>query len=393
VVDGPFLLLVGAHFLQALGYSSMLLLPLYLDHLGADRSQVGAVMAAAGIGSLAGRPLVGWGLDAVGRKPVLTVGTLILVAGMALIALVDRIGPVIWASRILVGLGGGTLFAGYFTLAADRVPVSRRTEGLALFGISGLVPLVVNPLAPSLGVEPAQLRWFLPAVGLAVLCSLIFLAGVPEPDVARSRDKVQLPAVLTALGQRALAPAWVATVVFAGGVAVFMAFATVTAEARDIGNPAACWLTYAGGAVAVRLLGARLPEQLGPNRVGAVALASYCAGFAVAAGAEHAGGFLVAGALCGVGHGYAFPIVTSQVVSRSPDQLRGVALAAFTGLWAFSGMAASPVFGMIADRFGDAAMLRTAASAGLAGLLGWLLLERAWGPGRSPDPAANIAGP
>ena len=59
-------LLVGAHFLASLGFASMLLLPLYLDWLGANRAEIGALMAGASIGGLLTRPFVAVALDAVG---------------------------------------------------------------------------------------------------------------------------------------------------------------------------------------------------------------------------------------------------------------------------------------------------------------------------------------
>ena len=52
----PFVLLVVGHFLQALGWSSMLLLPLYVKHLGATETQLGMVMAASSVGGLLLRP-------------------------------------------------------------------------------------------------------------------------------------------------------------------------------------------------------------------------------------------------------------------------------------------------------------------------------------------------
>ncbi len=51
-----FILLFIAHFIQAFGFSSLFLLPLYLDHLGASSSEIGAIMAGAAVGSLAVRP-------------------------------------------------------------------------------------------------------------------------------------------------------------------------------------------------------------------------------------------------------------------------------------------------------------------------------------------------
>jgi MFS family permease len=172
---------------------------------------------------------------------------------------------------------------------------------------------------------------------------------------------------------------WTATVVFAAMVAVFMAFATVTAEARGAENPSTVWLTYAMGAVMVRLLGAKLPERLGPSRVAAAALLSYAAAFVVLAEADTATAFAFAGLLGGIGHGYCFPVLMAQVVTRSPKALRGVAVAAFTGIWGISRLVAAPSFGAVADTHGDAVMLYAAAGLGLAGLTVWALLEATLG--------------
>jgi MFS family permease len=379
ILTRPFGFLVAAHALQALGFSSMLLLPLYLDYLGADRGQIGLVMAAASLGGLAGRPLVGWGLDVKGRRPVLFVGTVVLVAGMFLIGAITELSWLVYLMRILVGLGSGALFTGYFTFAADIIPESRRTEGIALFGVSGLLPLLINPFADQIGVEPPDLRWFFPVMGLCVAASLLFLPAVPEPTGTRSPDRVTLRSALDALRRVRLAPVWTATAVFAALVAIFMSFATVTAEARGAENPSTVWLTYALGAVMVRLVGAKLPEKLGPSLVGGAALLSYALAFVVLAQATTGTHFAIAGLLGGFGHGYCFPVLMSQVVTRSPDALRGVAVAAFTGLWGISRLFSAPSFGEIADRWGDSTMLYLAAALGVLGVVAWAVLERLLG--------------
>jgi MFS family permease len=293
----------------------------------------------------------------------------------------------VFGVRILFGAGAGALFTGYFTLAADIVPASRRTEGLALFGISGLLPLLVNPFADQLGVEPSELRWFLPMVGGVVLTSLLFLPGVPEPPGVRAPGHVTFAAVRKALGARRLLPVWAATALFSGLVAVFMAFVTVTAADRGVEHPATIWLTYAGGAVVVRLVGARLPEKIGPSKVAGAALLLYGIGLALAALATTAGGFAVAGLVAGLGHGYCFPVLTAQVVDRSPDALRGVAMATFTGLWELARLVMAPAFGKLADVTSDGTMLTTAAIGAVVGLVGWGALE-IW-LGREPAAASE----
>ncbi len=376
-----FVLLTVAHFLQALGYATLILLPLYLAHLGASRTQIGTIMSTAAMGGLLFRPLVGWSLDVFGRRPTLAVGTVVLVVAMWLVGAVESLGPLIYVHRVLVGIGGGALFTGYFAFAADMIPSSRRTEGIALFGISGLLPIAVNPFVESLGIEPVQLRWFLPMIGVLIAMSLPLLWVVKEPvratPVAQegTRAKVSFTEVSRALRRRPLWSVWIATAVFAGMVALFMAFATVAASASGAESPASLWLTYAFGAVSVRLFGARLPDRVGPANLVAPALASYSAAMLLCAWAPSGLAFVMAGFLAGLGHGYCFPVLTSQVVSRAPEHLRGSALSMFTALWSAASLCMTPAFGLVADLWDDRTMFALAAVVAVVGLSLWAFFE------------------
>ena len=371
-----FALVTLAHLLQALGWSSMLLLPLYLDTLGADRHQIGAVMGSAAIGGLLLRPAVAWGLDVVGRKPTLAVGTLVMTLSFVLVAAIDDVSYVAYVVRVIFGVGVGALFSGYFTLAADIIPEARRTEGLALFGISGLVPLAINPISHHLGVNAHDLRWFLPLMGGVILLSLIPLAMIREPERAHTGQPLRLTEVVRALRQRSLWPCWLATFVFSGLAKLFMAFATVVAASRGIENPPDFWLTYAAGAVFVRLLGARLPDRLGPVRVVAPAIGLAVVAAVILPLAESEAGLLLAGLLAGIGHGYAFPILASLIVTRAPDHLRGSALTTFTALCEVSGLLLPPLLGIVADLTSDAVMFWVAAGFSALSLAAWVVMER-----------------
>lgn len=381
---------MGAHLLQALGYATMLLLPLYLDHLGASRAQVGQIMATSAVGGLALRPLAGWALDTWGRRPTLMVGTVVLVCAMGMVGLVDRIGWLIYVQRLLLGVGVGTLFTGYFTFAADIIPPSRRTEGIALFGISGLLPLAFNAFVSDLGVAPAQLRVFFPVVGCVIALSLVALWVLKEPPSQRhASEPVTLGEAGRALLKRPLWPVWWSTAVFSGLVAVFMAFATVAAEARGVDRPAALWLTYAAGAVGVRLFGARLPDWVGTRNMVAPALGLYTGAMLLAASAQSAEAFLVAGLLAGLGHGYCFPVLTSQVVDRAPARVRGSALATFTALWDITALTMTPLLGRVADLFDDRTMFALGALFAVVGLAIWVNAEHRLGA--QPERADNHA--
>ena len=109
----PFVLLTAGHFLQALGYASLILLPVWLDHLGASRSEVGVVMAAAALGGLLVRPAVAWSLDVVGRRRTLLWGTALSGLGMVAIGGVDKMGPLIVA--VSAGLGTAMVLESAFS--------------------------------------------------------------------------------------------------------------------------------------------------------------------------------------------------------------------------------------------------------------------------------------
>lgn len=375
-----FMTLIAGHFLQALAFASMPMLPLYVEHLGASRTEVGAIMAVSSVGGLLLRPFAGWAIDAIGRRVTLIAGTLVLTAGMGLIGLVDDLGATVYVARVLIGVGSGTLFTAYFTFAADLIPPARRTEGIAIFGVSGLIPLVVNPLVTDLHLPPGDLRWVFPALGVVVLLSLVAVWPLAETRPTTDVEHAPPARLWPAMTAAALRPVWLASAVFGGLVAIYVAFATVSARNRGVPGPADLWYGYAAAAAAVRLLGPRLPDRVGPANMVAPAVGCYAGACLLAAAAEGTGGFVLSGVLAGVGHGYCFPVLTAQVVNRSHGRQRGAAMAVFTAIWEVSALGLTPLFGRLADARGDAAMFSTAACCAVALLVLWAALEHRWGP-------------
>lgn len=383
----PFSLLTLGHFIQALGFSSMPLLPLYLGELGASRGEIGGIMAAAAIGGLLSRPLVGWALDSWGRKPTLIAGTCVMTAAMVGVVLITQVGWIAYAVRFVFGMAAGALFTGYYAAAADMLPIARRTEGLALFGISGLVPLALNPVLGELGFRALDLRWFFPLLGCFIFASVLCLLRIEEPRAKGARQPFRWRSVGRSLLEPQLFPVWLATIVFAGLVAMYVAFSTVSAQAKGVENPALLWLFYGGGAVMVRLFGARIPDRVGPRNIVAPALSLYVLAFIIASSAQSLSGVLFSGLLAGLGHGYSFPVIASQVVGRASPAIRGSALAMFTALWEVAAVSLTPVFGAISDLYGDAFMFALAALCGVVGLALWCGSEHWWGPAPAAEQA------
>lgn len=383
-----FITLTGSHLISAFAWSSMILLPVYLEFLHADRAQIGLIVGIASLGGLLLRPLVGWLLDALGRRPILIGGTILVSFSMGLLLFVRDIGPLIFVQRILFGIGMGALFTGYFAFADDHIPKSRRTEGIAIFGIAGLLPLSLNAFVDRMGIAAADLRWFFPVLGMVVLTSVLCLWSVPEVRQRTSTERSGIRPVWRALSGRPLQPVWIATIVFSGLVSVFAAFITIAGERRGIDRPAMLWLYYAIAATAVRLVGGRLPDRIGTSNLIAPSLGCYAAAVLIAAASWSQFGFIVSGVLAGIGHGYCFPVLTSQVFARSPGHLRGSAMAAFTAIFEVAVIVLTPIFGLIADRFDDATMFSLLAVVTAIGLAWWARVEHVVVCGMAKDGTA-----
>ena len=386
LLTGAFFRLTFVHLLSALGFSSMLLLPLYLEGAGLGRGHIGQVMAASAVGGLLARPLIALALDRIGRRPVLFCGLLISSACLAYLPELSPEGYGLHLLRLFFGVSAGALFTGFFTFAADIIPASRRTEGIALFGISGLLPLVVNPSATLLEVRPEEIPIFLRQVSFLILCAIPILMTVPEAPrpaplapMTGAGALARLRAVLRSLTPPQLRPLWWVAAALGASIAAFMAFSAVVLSRRGIPFPTALWFTYAGGAALIRLTGARLPDRIGPERLVAPGLLLYGAAFIMLLVADNFFSVLTAGLFAGLSHGLCFPLLTSLVVSRSEERLRGSSLALFTGTWELAGLLTTPLLGFTADRFGDEALLCAAAGISVVAAPLWW-----WKEGRRP---------
>jgi predicted MFS family arabinose efflux permease len=124
-------------------------------------------------------------------------------------------------------------------------------------------------------------------------------------------------------------------------------------------------------------------------RVLVLALLALIVGFIALARAESAFDVALAGFLCGIGHGFTFPILFGLVVSRAPEANRGASLALFTALFDLGLLLGGPAFGAVIERYGYTAMFRGGAGLTAFGLALFLLWERQLARARSEARAAG----
>ncbi len=349
-------------------------LPGLLKDFGAGEVIIGQTSAAFAISALCAYPVVGWLMDWKGRRIVIIGGGIVHVVVAALHLTMESLGPWVFILRAVYGVSEAMLFAALIAYAADIVPESRRTEGLALFGLSGLFPIA---LSGTLGDVIGNYDGIF--ILQAVLAGAALLASLPlkERSVTRTGDAAgaALKGFFTVLFQRRLLPVWFMGLIFASSLTPVFSFIKTLVLERGAGSVGAFMIGYAVVAALTRIFGGRLPERIGMKRVLVPALWMLGAGLYTLGNAQTGLAIIVAGGLCGFGHGFAFPIGLSMAVSRAPIVDRGGAVAIYTSVFPL-GMLLAPVFGGLIEAFGYEIALGAAALLPTLGSLVFLAWDR-----------------
>ncbi len=371
----PFVLCFAANLSQGVAFNLYLHLAGFLAGLGASDVTIGWIFGVGGAAAILARPPIGPAMDRRGRRGIILIGGALHVVACAGYLAIDAIGPAIYGLRVLHALAEAMLFTALFTYAADWVPAERRTQGLALFGVSGMLPISLGGL---LG------EWILPRAGFdglfvaaAALAALSLLFCLPLRDQPRSSGAAEPAAGFrAALGQRDLLPLWWIGAVFAVALTSVFTFFRRYVDETGLGSVGGFFTAYAGTAILLRLLLGWLPDRLGPKRVLLPALASLAGAFALLALARSEAQVLAAGVLFGIGHGFTFPILFAILVTRASDADRGSAMAIFTALFDLGMVLGNPLFGALVDGFGFAAMFASASLWVGVGLLSFGIWDR-----------------
>ena len=359
-----------SHFLLGMGFWTFVVFPVHLGELGASTLRIGVLIALEPTAAVLVRLPLGALMAQRGRRWILRVGGVLNLLAVMLYPMVDDIGLGMAAVRILHGVGIGALFTTFFTYAADIAPVSRRTEGLVVFGISGMLPAA---LAPALG-EELVLRsgfqaMFLAAVAFS-LASLIvtWWLAEPEDDLAEASAH----GFWRFARERRKWGVWATAFFFSLAMSSYVAFLEPFARSRGFERAGIFFVCYSLAAVALRVLGRNLPDRVGARRMLVPALATLAAGLFLVARFTSLRTLGAAGLLCGMGHGYLFPILSGMAIEGTDRRARGSAMSFYTAVFDLGQVLGPPFFGWIAEVAGFPTMFLFAMAGVVVSLAGWI---------------------
>lgn len=381
----PFRRVFLANFFSDLSFALLVHFPGFLSALGAGEALIGLVVGVSVAVSVAARPGMGQLMDRIGRIPVIRVAGLIRVLAMLGFLAIDHIGPGVFVLRAVYGLSLAVMFTGYFTYAADLIPAHRRTQGMAVFGLSGMIPGMFGAALGDLVVARAGFTGLFLVVAALDLVTLAVAATLrPLPAAPSLKER---PRILTLARVEALRPVWLLTLAFGLAFGSLLTFMRTFVDATGVGSVGLFFACYSTVAVLLRLAFSWLPDRAGYPRVLYPALAATVAGVGMLAVTDSAGELATAALLAGTGHAFVFPILSRLIVERSPAENRGAAMGLYTAAFDLAILAGGPLLGLVIELAGYPTMFTLLALLVALGAGGFARLDRRTGrvvPPRQP---------
>jgi MFS family permease len=365
VVTPAFLLVAAATFFAFLSIGVVLpVLPRYAKGpLDAGSIGVGIAVAAASLTALLAQPPAGRLGDLRGRRPLMVGGGVLMVAGAAGLVVAEHIVPVV-GLRLLTGVGEALFLIGGLSIVNDLAPEHRRGEALSLYTLASYSGLAIGPVLGelTLGDDRWDAVWLL-AAGAAATAGVLGLRS-PEtrPAVKPSEGGSWLP------HRSGLLPGLVLGMGLFG-MGGFLAF--VTLYALDIGLDGAgpLFALFAVVVVAIRSLGAKIPDRVGPARTVRIALVALAAGLATMGLWQDPVGLYVGTFVFSVGQALAFPAVMTLAMARAPAGDRGAVAGTVTAFVDVAIASGAIALGGVADLGGYPAVFLVAAAVAGGGLV------------------------
>ncbi|MEX0699441.1 MAG: MFS transporter [Acidimicrobiia bacterium] len=360
-----FAIVFAAALATELSNSLLVHFPGFLLDLGADEARIGIIVALAGVASIGARPWMGRVMDRRSRRLIIRWGTLLTATGTFAYAFVDEIGALVIVARLVQGLGQAMTATAFWTYISDRFPTEKRTQGIALFGISGLLPLAVGPGLGDLLLGAAGYRGlFFIASGLALLALLLTLF----------LERTGVHSGATATGFWALlrsghmTPIWLGTFALSLGFTAAFVFVKTYVTTSGLGSVGPFFLAYGSTAILWRLVFSWVPDRVGPARMITPALLLYALGMTILGVGGSQTILALAGLVTGLGHGIGYPVMLTLSTIRTNRVDRGAATAIFTAIFDLGLIGMAPVLGLTISWFGYRAMFWSTAVTIVIGL-------------------------
>jgi MFS family permease len=302
-------------------------IPFRILELGGSKAEAGWFLSVYTFASAFAAPIMGSIADHVGRKRLLIVASLLFIGFSILYGIVRDL-------RFLLVIGAihGAIWSGLMSSAgaimSEFIPESRRTQGMAWWGLSSTGAITI---APAVGLWIFRFGWFTLSMELAVLSVVMSIGAfmLPVRETAKRlagsalRQAWDWPVVRTTLSLTVVAIGY-------GGITSYSA---IVAVERGIQPKSIFLTTFAITVVVFRVLFSHLGDRLGPKVVLYPLLAIIPFSFVTLALAHTRAEMIGAAILFGVGFGGSYPSFVTFVLNNTDPARRARTFGSI--VWAF----------------------------------------------------------
>lgn len=312
----------------------------YVQFLGHGVDTLGRILSISMIGTLAIRLYVGRWIDRFGCRPTWLAGMFVVAVAVGSIQFTERIWLII-VLRALSQMAMAAVMTTVAVFAAQTAPPHRRAESIGIMGLAGFLGIMIGPTLGDwiFSISTDSITPYRIFFSTSAFCSL-FAAGVIMltgfPPTTHSLPTTQSKETDSATAHRSqiqvIVAHWPGSILLIGLVFSMIfclqsSFLERLAEAREFKDIKVFFLVYAPTAMALRVIGRRVPERLGRTRTLAGGLLLLSTGLVCLIGIRSQGQLVLPAFLMGAGHCFVFPSMVDLAAERLPFQFRGTGTA------------------------------------------------------------------
>lgn len=309
-------------------------LPLYVQDMGGDQSQVGIIIGVFTLSSVLFRPIAGKFTDLYGRKIFLITGAVIFFVSPFFYYRASTVFA-LFLVRIFHGLGIAAFTVSSVTLIADMSPPDRRGEAFGAFGLSAMIALSGSPAVGTWLLSHFSFTGVFAAeallAGASVFLSVLVKENSHKSPVREEREMKEafLPSFTIFL----------CTITY-GSIIAFLPF-----FAHNIPNLGLYYTAYALSSVIIRIPIGRISDRIRRQEIILPGLIILSAALILLSQSHSLTLLVISGAVYGLGFSTVYPALTALLIDRIPDNARARGLSLFTASFDLGIAGGSFVFG------------------------------------------------
>ncbi|MGH9458847.1 MAG: MFS transporter [Thermoanaerobaculia bacterium] len=345
-------------------------IPFRIVALGGTRAQAGLFLAIYTYACAFSAPITGAVADHVGRRRLLRLAASGFVVFSLLYGLIDSL-PILLAVAVVHGIVWSAILSSSAAIITEIIPESRRTEGIAYWGMASTAAVSIAPLV---GLALYAVGWLTLTAEL-VVTSLIMVVLSLFVRAGQQRSTAPFPALRSLVDWRVMVLS-LSLFAIAFGYGGITSYVAMMAVERNIDPPSLFFTVFAIAIFGTRLVTGPLGDRIGARRLFFPSVAVIPPALVLLAVSDSTLEVGLAAALYGTGFGGAYPAFATYVLGRTSAARRGATFGSI--VWAFdTGIGTgSLTIGWIIDRYGYTDAMIAAAAISLASIPVFLVAAR-----------------